>query len=337
MSDMAALERRYRRMLAWFPAEHRRIYGEEMIGVLLASASDDRDRPSLADTIDIAVGGLRTRLRRWVGAEHIDSEWSDALAAFSVAAPVLMIAYLASHLYVLLRFEGIVNRIARFDRYFPLRFDVTVQLTAILLMIAATVTAIAALAICPALVRQRRRLAVAVVAAVPALLGAAATVYIDRLGFFGIDVGFTALFVTEIAAVVIAPDPGRGWRVLKRRGLIIVVAVGLLTLAAEWLLQNGALGYVNFNRIAVEVALLALGIALVLIFGSSAHKRMLALLAIPGYPILVYVQVYSVLFNRADSNTSMQGLYLPTLAIGVLVGLAIWQASRHTAPGVTSG
>jgi hypothetical protein len=35
--NAATLERWYRRLLAWFPAEHRRVYGEEMVGVLLAS------------------------------------------------------------------------------------------------------------------------------------------------------------------------------------------------------------------------------------------------------------------------------------------------------------
>ena len=32
------LERQYRRLLAAYPAEHRREHGEEMIGVLLAAA-----------------------------------------------------------------------------------------------------------------------------------------------------------------------------------------------------------------------------------------------------------------------------------------------------------
>jgi hypothetical protein len=36
MSDSLALERRYRRLLAWFPAEHRREYGEEMISYCVA-------------------------------------------------------------------------------------------------------------------------------------------------------------------------------------------------------------------------------------------------------------------------------------------------------------
>ena len=51
--DSAALERRYRRLLAWFPAKHRRVYGEEMIGVLLASAPDGQDRPAAGEITNL--------------------------------------------------------------------------------------------------------------------------------------------------------------------------------------------------------------------------------------------------------------------------------------------
>ena len=40
------LERRYRRLLACYPVEHRRVYGEEMIGVLLASTPNGQRQPT---------------------------------------------------------------------------------------------------------------------------------------------------------------------------------------------------------------------------------------------------------------------------------------------------
>ncbi len=61
MSDPAALERRYRALLACYPADHRRTYGEEMIGVLLTSAPEGTTRPSIADTADLIGGGIRAR------------------------------------------------------------------------------------------------------------------------------------------------------------------------------------------------------------------------------------------------------------------------------------
>jgi hypothetical protein len=92
MRAMSRLERRYRRLLAWYPAQHRRIYGEEMIGVLLASAPDGQRRPRLAESFDLVRGGLRTRLRA-VRTGFLDISWRDALTVYSIALPVMMMCY----------------------------------------------------------------------------------------------------------------------------------------------------------------------------------------------------------------------------------------------------
>src|SRR5215831_10253836 len=94
MNDSLALERRYRRLLVWFPAEHRREYAEEMISVLLASTPEGRRRPRLADAFDLMTGGLRARLRPR-GAGLSDARWPEALAVCSVALPVTLLAALA--------------------------------------------------------------------------------------------------------------------------------------------------------------------------------------------------------------------------------------------------
>jgi hypothetical protein len=57
---------RYRRLLAWYPRDHRERHGEEMLGVLLAGA-EDRTRPSRKETADLLLGALRLHLRRTVG------------------------------------------------------------------------------------------------------------------------------------------------------------------------------------------------------------------------------------------------------------------------------
>jgi hypothetical protein len=44
---MTTLENRYRRLLALFPRDHRLLYEEEMIGVLMADAESGQGRPSL--------------------------------------------------------------------------------------------------------------------------------------------------------------------------------------------------------------------------------------------------------------------------------------------------
>lgn len=61
------LERRYRRLLGLYPAGHRRLHGEEMLAVLLASAPAGRDRPGPAATADLIAGALRVRSRAAIG------------------------------------------------------------------------------------------------------------------------------------------------------------------------------------------------------------------------------------------------------------------------------
>src|SRR5262249_60634103 len=67
MSDPPALERGYRRLLAWYPRAFRREHEEEMLAVLLAGARPGQQRPSLAEAVNLIISGLGVRLRlRWV-------------------------------------------------------------------------------------------------------------------------------------------------------------------------------------------------------------------------------------------------------------------------------
>ncbi|WP_432990902.1 hypothetical protein [Dactylosporangium sp. CA-233914] len=63
-SAMTDLERRYARWTALFyPADYRRERGSELVDTYLSLAAPDRKRPSAADVVDLAVGGLRQHLR----------------------------------------------------------------------------------------------------------------------------------------------------------------------------------------------------------------------------------------------------------------------------------
>jgi hypothetical protein len=63
MTASADLERRYSRLLAWYPATFRREHGAEMLGVLMDSALDGQQRVGLADAADLIRGALTLRLR----------------------------------------------------------------------------------------------------------------------------------------------------------------------------------------------------------------------------------------------------------------------------------
>jgi hypothetical protein len=63
MTDQAQLERRYRRLLRCYPQAFRRENEEEMLVVLMAGGQSGRRRPGLADSANLVVNGLLTRVR----------------------------------------------------------------------------------------------------------------------------------------------------------------------------------------------------------------------------------------------------------------------------------
>ncbi|MFC6080160.1 hypothetical protein [Sphaerisporangium aureirubrum] len=86
-----ALEARYRRLLAWYPRDHRATHEEEMIGVLLAGAHPGQGRPGVRDALDLLHGGLRLRARRAFGRGR-SGPWQDALAVTGAIGLLLALA-----------------------------------------------------------------------------------------------------------------------------------------------------------------------------------------------------------------------------------------------------
>jgi hypothetical protein len=86
------LERRYRRLLRLlYPREHRREYEEEMVGVLLASATAGRRAPGLREVLDLAVSALTTRWSR--GAHGLrEQSWRQATHAVQLFGTILLLA-----------------------------------------------------------------------------------------------------------------------------------------------------------------------------------------------------------------------------------------------------
>ncbi|MFI6388231.1 hypothetical protein [Nonomuraea sp. NPDC050540] len=82
-----SLEDRYRRLLAWYPREHRASHEEEMVAVLLAGADAGRERPSARETFDLLRGAFTIRLRRAVGAAS-RRHWNAAFRLAALLAPI---------------------------------------------------------------------------------------------------------------------------------------------------------------------------------------------------------------------------------------------------------
>ncbi|MFR9775653.1 hypothetical protein ACL02O_06290 [Micromonospora sp. MS34] len=85
------LERRYRRLLAAYPWEHRRTYEEEMLAVLLAGARPGQTRPGARDAVNLIGAGLRARARVAVGGFTAPA-WADASAVTGVLVALVLCA-----------------------------------------------------------------------------------------------------------------------------------------------------------------------------------------------------------------------------------------------------
>ncbi|HTT50086.1 MAG TPA: hypothetical protein VMH35_01610 [Streptosporangiaceae bacterium] len=96
MNGSEQLEHGYQRLLALYPAEHRRAHEAEMLGVLMTGARAGQRHPGLAESANLIWGALRIGLRPGSHGSP-DPRWRDALAAVSVVVPLLALLYFAVH------------------------------------------------------------------------------------------------------------------------------------------------------------------------------------------------------------------------------------------------
>ena len=203
MSHREALERRYRRLLAWYPADHRRVHAEEMVGVLLAAAPQDRRRPSIADALDLIKGGLQTRIRPG-RSEGLDAGWHDTLAVASIVIPTLLFIYFAIWLWI---------------------WASDLSIFVVLLFIALP----------PALALLRYRRAAILICLVPLLFsGFLGAQYIGHITWISGQVaGLFLAFLLTTLAIVLSPGPARGLQIMNAKSWTVVCMVGLGVIVRE--------------------------------------------------------------------------------------------------------
>jgi hypothetical protein len=103
MTDQTKLERRYRRLLAWYPQAFRQDHGEELLAVVMACAPDGQHRPGLSASADLIRSGLRMRLRprvprspRTVRAAVRLMYAGAAVTALSLIIAIISVAFMPS-------------------------------------------------------------------------------------------------------------------------------------------------------------------------------------------------------------------------------------------------
>jgi hypothetical protein len=331
MSGVPVLERRYRRLLTWFPTEHRRVYGEEMIGVLLASAPAGQSRPGRAEILDLVGGGLRARLRR-VRTGEGNPAWRDALAVFSVVAPVVLLGWLTAS--YLANIEQQVGDPLSFPRYQEI---VSRTNFALLTALIAAGVAVVALAVGPVLARRRQAWAVAIIRVIAAAAGVLGLVEVYRV--FGAPDNELTLYVSliavlEVVALVASPGPARGWQLLSRRGVVVLALISVAVIAV---CTAGAARteYWNVINTVLDISggVSVLGVALTLPW--PVGSRLMALWAIPGYQFFGFAAAQYLFTNLQYGSWAafeVEFRFVPTAVIAVLVGLAVWWSGRRGRP-----
>ena len=83
-----ALERRYRRLLAWYPAAYRAANADDMLGVALARSASGQRWPEPGEAVNLIVSGIGERL----GAMLRQPDQRDTASVLAIAGPVLLAA-----------------------------------------------------------------------------------------------------------------------------------------------------------------------------------------------------------------------------------------------------
>jgi hypothetical protein len=262
MSAAAVLEARYRRLLAMYPAEHRRKHQDEMLGVLMTGARAGQHRPGLADTANLAWGALLIRLRparpgtAW-------PFWRDALAVVSVLLPLMVLAYsglLSVATLATLRVGSpIFNALAGSDAKFLGGWTIVAAL---------------------ALLRLRRTAALVSVALLIWLVYSSADVpnwsYIDAPSMRSLCVAGL-----EIVALVASPGPRRAMQILNWRhyALALAIPLGLASVVNwVWLADPAVSNWIVITACVVALAGMTLA--------SPLARRVAAFLALPAYYLI---------------------------------------------------
>ena len=307
MTAADGLERRYRRLLAWYPVEHRRIYADEMVGVLLAGASAGRRRPGFTETLDLLRGAALVRIRSAARCQSGSDSRADALALASLlAAPLMMVllpgqdlGWMAALLWHAVPAQG--------SPLWPL--------------------AILAVPLALALARLRW-LALAIAVALPAwvIVQAAAGQRLQepRLA------SYLMLFGVQAVALAASPGPRHAIGLVSRKSLL---------LAVPWLAAAAYAGGILPGDYPLPLAVAETGIGLIALAGlpvlaSARGRRVIMLLVVlPGSAFLVSLLSFAqVDYYSMSFAPSQFALYGPPVALAALLALAV-----RRKPAATTG
>jgi hypothetical protein len=301
----SGLEQGYRRLLAWYPRAFRRDQADEILGVLMAGAGEGQRRPRLAEAADLLWSGLRMRLRR-PALTGESRPWSDALALFSLVAPLFLL--LADVLAVALpyglhpvaqfRFVSAFGSHTEIGGLSLLRqpiFDVTVGLGALLAIL---------------VLLGLRWMALAA-------LGAAAVYWVAARQMvpwipYPLQLLTAGGYLLQAAALIASPGPRRGRQLVNwRYGAVLLAAAAAVQLSAFWYDARSTPWFLGGAPPAPPVVWLVSSVVLAVAAVSLAlawklSRYFLLLLAVMCYPYAM-----ELAFTPSGSGSDLLGSPTP--------------------------
>ena len=347
------IEKRYRRLLALYPKDHRREHAEEMVGVLLAADGDTQVRAPkpvawalrfgqhTADSADLIGGALRIRGRmalnrlqrtRWLSWTVRDQRWSDALAVVSVVAPLLLLVAALTEFRIP---QAVASSITGHPHW-----GLTATLGLADLPMAAGAPGVTLLVF----LRLRR---LAGLGALATAIGQVAAGAVPAFaGYADPAVAFTVLLsCTTAVALLLSPGPDRGLALLTRSGTALVGAGALIlggfSVGGDVWFGSAPTRFDDFGgKVAGLPADLLIAAVLVSVAAACLRapvsRRVLALLAIPviPYAFLWQEKLAVDLFGQPGGGSaiipsSIPLLYLPPLLLACLILFGTWLARRR--------
>lgn len=304
---MERLELRYRKLLAWYPDDHRAQHEDEMVGVLLQAAGPGQDKPNIQDTFDLLRGGLWLHLRRAFGRGSGES-WRSAAAAAGAIGSCLMLAHFTF---------GAVGLALNFGH---LTWDAAASFGLATLVVV--------------LARSNLRAPAAGTAwglVVVDVLGARYTVNgVSPVELVAGSPLFHLALVTALGLTLTArPRAGQAWLWHRRPFKLATVFAVALAIDAMW-----AGSFAGAVPLPVEVALLPLlvvtSVAMGYAFRTPLGRRVATLLAVP---YLVYAEGVVEMSLLARGWLSFLIMLLPcTLVLGMFLRQAVREGTRPRVP-----
>jgi len=326
MNRPEELARHYRQLLALYPRAYRHDHEEEMLAVLLDSARPGQEFPRAVESLDLIWGALRMRLR--LGQVYHGNIGSDALAAFSLLAPLLLAGPVLATLLL-----HLVHGPSAPDPYFREHFPIISETYYARIATARGLKLAMAgqLAVAIAVVLRMRRLALAVITVILTLWIIDAGYGFRSLDTF--DVFFLTCYGLEATALIASPGPRRGLQLLSwRSGAVLAAAAAALT--GTWTLTmrlayGGAFtssGDAEVNALALlALVILAVGVFLL----SHLGRYVVVLFAGMLCPYVLYLGWVVGVVPVPTPTEALTIQYVPpVLALCAIVAIALHRNRR---------